>query len=384
MFIRLFSYFSFVVFNKARRQKILLLSFVGLALSSFSLLSLQSVMNGLQKGLIERSKSIEGEFFIKISNSEIQNDLIQQLKKEKISFQPELELELLIRNGKYFTPVILRGVKQHKSPLLIEKDQTGVVLGSDLGRKLKIYYGENLELILANYYDDFLGEVPKMGVLDVSDFLLSDVAEIDGSYAWVRLAWLQNLIRDRLVNRLRFFSENDESKVLAILEKYDANQAYLVSWKDQYASLNYALNLEKYVMFFLFSSMIFLIALTISSGFIIFYEKIKSEMVSLWIMGLSKKQIFRKIFLVNQLLNLIFCFVGIGLSTILLYYLKFYGPSFFPEYFVEAKLPVEFSLSNFIVAAALPFSVCTILNVASLKHFFRHQDIFLKSLRETY
>ena len=74
----LFKYFFFYIFKSKTRQKLLLLSIIGLVLSSFSLVIIQGVMGGLQKGLITKSKDVVGHGIIQLDN--IQNKLQNQIE----------------------------------------------------------------------------------------------------------------------------------------------------------------------------------------------------------------------------------------------------------------------------------------------------------------
>ena len=64
-FIRYF--FSYIVHAKTR-QRLLFIAVFGLFLSSLSLLIIQSTMNGLQRNLVTRSKSILGDHLFELKN----------------------------------------------------------------------------------------------------------------------------------------------------------------------------------------------------------------------------------------------------------------------------------------------------------------------------
>ena len=296
MINRFCKYFFHYIYHAKTRQRLLFLAIVGLFLSSFSLLVLQSCMGGLQSKLIDRSMAHTGAAAIKVKD--LDKEKIKELKKLLINYQlkpvVEYKLELLIRNNNFIAPVIVHGIDLNEEiPSFIKKSdiKKGIVLGYDLANKIQVYEDEAISLISPSHVNSFFGDIPRSVTHNVNGFLLSNVPEVDLYHAWVRLSSVQNLIRKRKINTIRLFEKMDYSDLRIELKELYGDSLELITWDEQNKTLVWALNLETMVMVFLFIAMTLLVSLSITSGLMIFLGKIKGDLASFWILGASKRDL---------------------------------------------------------------------------------------------
>ena len=94
-----FSYFFKYIFFAKTRQRLLFIAVVGLFISAFSLMVIQGIMGGLQRGLINRSKSVHGSHLIQFDSitNEPLDEIREILRKEGIPFYSELESEVMLK-----------------------------------------------------------------------------------------------------------------------------------------------------------------------------------------------------------------------------------------------------------------------------------------------
>lgn len=374
------SYFLNFIYHSKTRQRLLIIAVVGLFLSSFSLLVIQSIMGGLQSGLIKRSKNIHGNYIVKfygndVQYAEIQNNLIAQ----KIDFIPEYEIEVVLRNKNYVTPAIIRGVdfNQKVPPFLANKDYSGVILGADLGSKLNIYFDGQISILSPSHLDSMLGTIPNQVTGKVSDFFISELTEVDSFYAWTRLSLIRNLVRKKNANIFRVYSDIPPDSLDFLKKKYLS----IVTWEQKNASLVKALRLETTVMFFLFICMSFLVAVSIISGFLIFYSKVRNDMISFWVLGLPQNRLFDLLKSFNVILGVASSFLGIIFGLAFLLILDKTGLEFMPEVFVERKLPVNITLFGLLSSFFIPSSISVLFSYVSLGFFKRENPSMLKHIR---
>jgi lipoprotein-releasing system permease protein len=383
MKINFFRYFFFFIFRNKTRQKLIFLAVIGLLISSFSLTVLQGVMGGLQNGLVKRSQNLLGAGYIDVSNLEADERklLVTELDRLEVQFVPELELELMIQNDNFVAPVILHGFdfKKYVPHFLTDKDKTGLIAGSDLARHLRTFYGSKVILTSPAHVDFIFRELPRQASLLITDFFSSELPEIDGTHGWVRIEFLQNMIRKRSFNKFRIFDENLASTKL-VLKKLDLNTR-LISWEEQNATLVFALNLETKVMLFLFIGMSILVGICITSGFLIFYNKVKVDLASFWILGLSKNKLMSLIYSFGHFITLFFCLLGVGLGILFLYLLDTNQFILMPNNFVERNIPVKFEAIHILIALCVPYFVSAFFTHFTFKAFKRDNFSFLTQIK---
>ncbi len=324
-------------------------------------------MGGLQNGLMQRSKNVEGHSVVtfKKTHQDTVFKIWQYLKEKEIKAYPEYELELLIRHGNFISPVIIHGLPStYELPKFLEdRILKGTFLGADLAYKLQVDYNSNLKLISPSHINTLLGDIPRYVTTSVGDILYTNVPEIDVAHGWTRLSLVQNLTRERNLNRIRIYQHIDDWSLL----ESQLNQKFglaiqIKTWEQLHSSLVWALNLENTVMLSLFIGMSFLVAISITSGFMIFFDKIKVDLISFWILGSSFNRLRKMSKLFLHFLSASTCLLGIGFSLVVLLILKNYSGDIMPVVFVERGIPIHLSWSSIIVAFVIPYSIAIIFS----------------------
>jgi lipoprotein-releasing system permease protein len=386
-----FRYFLHYLFTSRQRQGVLFLAFLGLFLSSFSLIVIQGIMGGLQRGLLERSQKHEGLGVIRFfQHAELEEKLWSSLPSDFPRPTRELELELLIQYLNRLTPLHLHGVeeagKSVRPPFLKEREMSGVVLGAYVLQSLEAHAGAELQFISPYSSESLMGEIPRTLNEFVSDAIMTEVSELDLAHGWVRVSFLQNLIRQKIYNTWRFWSREDfQTTVGWIKSQVDAKSflatIQIATWEDEHQTLVWALGLETKVMLFLFASMSFLVAVSIASALFIFLEKVKIDLMSFWILGLSleKCERYTRSFIIC--LTMAVSAVGVVMGLLVLKIIESFGHAIMPDFFIEARLPVEITFSSLFLSFAIPFGVSLLLTYASLAQFKNLKGEFLRLIR---
>jgi len=347
-----------------------------------SLTVIQGVMHGLQKGLISRSKAIHGDFLVDVRDLSLdeQDELKKYMILEKIPFLAELETEVMIKKGNFAFPAKIHGVDETrlKIPFLEEKDFKGIVMGSELAHKLKVDLTDEVQLITPEISDSLMGEVPRFVTASLSDYLYTELPEVDEFEAWVRLPKIQNLLKRREYSHFRLFSSPSKIQ-LAKFKTYPSLS--ILSWEEMNSALVWSLNLETRVMLVLFGAMSFLVSIAITTGLMIFFDKIKKDLMSFWILGLDQSKIMKLCFSMVFIMSFITVIMGLGAGVGILEFLRTSGHRVMPDVFIERNFPVEVTLTSLLISFFIPFLISLFFSYLSFEQFKKENSNFLKIVR---
>jgi lipoprotein-releasing system permease protein len=369
-------YFFFYIVSAKNRQRLLILAVVGLFISSFALIVLQSTMGGLQNKLMERSKTVIGYATIFFKTAESDPRLIeleQILKKENLSYTREYEMELLLRYQAFITPITVHGIDQFGflPKFLVQDGKFEAMMPTELAYKVGVAPPENLQLISPSHVDDLLGEIPRSQTISIDKTFNSDVPEIDVGHLWVRLPLIQNLIQAKNINRIRIYTKTD----LVALGKLLPDWVQYKTWEDENKTLVWALNLESSVMIFLFAAMSLLVSLCISSGLLIFFNKIKTDLASFWILGASFEKINRSTKYFLHLMSFVSIISGVLGGLVFLWIFDHYAPEIMPDVFVDRKIPILITFKGLAIAFLVPYIISSVFVTFALSQFKREHNL---------
>lgn len=380
MFKTYLKYFFFFIISAKNRQRLLILAVVGLFISSFALIVLQSTMGGLQNKLMERSKAVIGRATI-LYKADTGDSKLKEIEKilteRKLLYTREYEIELLLRYQSYITPVIVHGIDLlGYIPPFLSKNKFEAMMPMELAYKVGVAPPETLELISPSHVDELLGDIPRAQSVRIDQTFSSDVPEIDMYHMWVRLPLIQNLIQSKMVNRLRIYSQDDFKSLKNRLPQ----GVRLMTWEDENRTLVWALNLEATVMVFLFAAMSLLVSLCISSGLLIFFNKVKTDLASFWILGASHEKINRSTKYFLHLMSFLSILCGVAAGLIFLSLFDHFAPEIMPDVFVDRKIPILITPKGLLVSFFVPYFISFFFVKYALAQFKREHD-FLSQVR---
>jgi len=380
-----FRYFFKYIFHAKTRQRLLFIAVTGLFLSTLSLLVIQGVMGGLQHGLISRSKSIHGHYILKKNplDDSFLRKIKDMLRENNIPFYSELEIEVMLKRRNFVAPAKIHGINLNDDlpPFIKEKDFKGLVFGSDLSSKLKAQYLDDVQVIAPGVYDSLMGEVPRFLNEELSDYLYTELMEVDEFEMWSRSEFVQNLIRQRNFNQIRIFGELSDELASDLKNLAAENEVIWQTWEEMNESLVWSLNLENKVMLFLFISMSLLVAISITSGLMIFYSKMTKDLMSFWILGMPQKNLVNLCFKFTVILSGITCFMGGFMGYLVLRILESYGHILMPDIFIERQIPVQLNFSEIAVSFFIPFGISLLFSYFSFAHFRKENQSFVSLIR---
>ena len=333
-------------------------------------------MGGLQNKLMERSKAVIGRATILFKVADNDPSLLALQKKlddQHIAYTREYEIELLLRYQTYITPVIVHGVDQKAFlPLFLSNEKNAeAIIPTELAYKVGVAPPESLQLISPSHVDGLFGDIPRSQTIKIDRTFSSDVPEIDLYHLWVRLPLIQNLIQGRTLNRIRIYSNTDFKALRSTMPSW----VQFKTWEDENRTLVWALNLESTVMVFLFAAMSLLVSLCISSGLLIFFNKIKTDLSSFWILGASFDKINRSTKYFLHLMSFLSIVSGVLVGLVFLYFFDHYAPEIMPDVFVDRKIPILITTRGLMVSFLVPYIISSVFVTFALNQFKREHNL---------
>lgn len=356
------------------------MALASLVISSFCLLSVQSVLKGLQTNRIERGKQTLGRYVIDYNQDTISlQKAVAFLDSNNLQYNLEYELEGLIRLEGYLAPVIFHGVFKETSNILPRAisswpTRDEIMLSPYLARKIYAGLEDQIKLISPAHTDTFFGELPRFKSLKLESFTDSMDPDIDEIHAWGHAYTSFSIAKSRRYNKIRIFNQMKpvlEKKVRAFFG------SDFSTWEELNQNLVYALALENNVVLFLFLATILLVTFSIISGLSIFYARVRNDFASFWILGMSMNQIKKYGGLNIAIITILAIIVGNILSFIILKLLVSFSPVIMPSMFVDRSLPVRFVASSFFFSFVIPSLITVIFTLFSNWRFFKDNGSFI-------
>ena len=145
-------------------------------------------------------------------------------------------------------------------------------------------------------------------------------------------------------------------------------------------NLVYALRLESTIMFFLFMSMTFLVSLCITSGLMIFFDKIKIDLMSFWILGTDKKKLKSSSWNFTAIMAFTSVIIGLVFGLIFLYSFDKFGVELLPDVFIDRKIPIHITFKGLALSFAIPCVLSLLFSYLTFRSSLE-DDSYVKLLR---
>ncbi len=341
-------------------------------------------MGGLQSGVVSRSKNVEGVAVLSLRTSLSRKELFKLellLERYSATFSKELEIELLLKKDGRVLPAIVHGVDaSYIPPFLEQKKISNFIVPYDFAYRLDLEEGESFSLISPAETIHSLAGIPRMSKGVVEKFFTTGVPEFDQINIWTRLHFLQNFLHIKHINKMRIYTCSNLEGLLKNISSQFPKSVMVQRWEDINRDLAWALKLESKMMLGLFLSVIFLVSISIISGQLLFWNKIKQDLVGMWLLGASSRQLFRAAFSSFFLLNLLATVMGLILSYGSLKLFALYGGNILPDIFIDRKIPVLIEPYSLLISFVLPTLIATFFCWYTLKILMKDTD-FLELIR---
>lgn len=237
------------------------------------------------------------------------------------------------------------GPKEPAEPVFAERHIVpGVIVGRELAHSLRVYLGDDVNLISPFGGIGPTGAIPKSKPFRVAGVFFSGMFEYDNKYTYISLAAAQKFFTmDGEVTGIELkVRDPDRSEVVVARIKTLVGPGYDVQdWKELNRSLFSALKIEKILMFVLLCFIILVAAFSIiANGTMLVIEKGR-EVAILKSMGASDRSVLGTFMLLGLFIGGIGTVSGIAVGVATCWALGRFGLPLDPDVYYITSLPVQ-------------------------------------------
>ncbi len=383
---------------KAKRENsfisiITLISIIGVMAGVMALIIVLSVMNGFRSDLLSKILGVNSHIMVLSLEGGFNNyrEIEPKLKtiKEVVAFTPFVYSQVMIKGSNSSSGAILTGIEPETATKVIDINRMikkgslkhikeriagmpGIVLGSELSKRLAAFLGDTVTLISPEGRLTPVGRVPNTKRYRVVGIFESGMYEYDSSMAYILLKEAQDFLDmgDRITGIEVRIKDPHRSDVVAKRIHSLVGYPFIVKdWKEMNKSLFSALKLEKMTMFVILTMIVLVGALNIISTLILMVTEKRRDIAILRAMGASAKNIMRIFVIQGLLVGIIGTIMGLMSGLGICYLLKRYKFISLPaDVYYISKLPVRVQLWDIIIVCVAAVIISFIATIYPARH----------------
>jgi len=336
-------------------------SMLGIALGVAALIIVLSVMNGFQKDVTGRMLSV-------ISHIEVfspdggplpdpQRTLTEaRANPEVIGAAPFIGAQALLARGDAMQGAMVRGIDPAQEPDVTDiaaqmKDTLlpkltpggfGILLGSDLARKLGVAEGDQVTLIAPSGQVTPAGVVPRLKQMTVLGTFSSGHYEYDSALALLHMEDAGRIFRLEGPTgiRLKLRDLNRAPQVTDQLVGTLSGHLLLLDWTRQNRTWFAAVQLEKRMMFIILTLIVAVAAFNLVSTLVMTVQDKRADIAILRTLGASPASIMRIFVVQGALVGVIGTLAGLALGLLIAFNIDVIVP-FLERLFHASFLPKD-------------------------------------------
>lgn len=230
----------------------------------------------------------------------------------------------------------------------------GVIVGAELARNLRLYVGDDVNLVSPLGGMSPAGPIPKARAFRVAAIFYSGMWEFDTKYAYITRPEAERFLdMQGEVSGLEIrVNDVDAAGAVAARVAQRLGPAYEVrDWREINRSLFSALKMEKVVMFIVLTFIVLVACFSIVTNLIMMVLEKGREIAALKALGTTSTAVLRVFVYAGLYIGVIGMLMGLleGISICL--YLARIGLPLDPEVYYIARLPVKMSSSDITIVA---------------------------------
>lgn len=222
----------------------------------------------------------------------------------------------------------------------------GILIGAELAKNLRLYVGDDVNLVAPLGGMSPAGPIPKSRPFRVAGIFYSGMYEYDTKFVYVRMQDAQRFLgfEDEVTGiEIKMKQVEAAPRVAEELQAGLGSRFRVQDWRQLNVSLFSALKLEKFVMFAVLTFIIIVAAFSIVTDLIMVVLAKTREIAALKTMGVGPWSALKIFFYAGFYIGIIGMLVGVLTGVGLCLFLSYVGLPLDPEVYYISELPVRMS-----------------------------------------
>jgi len=278
-------------------------------------------------------------------------DLEEELKK----------LDALLRDEQRRDPDSPRSGAKPKEVL------PGIIIGQELARALRLYLGDEVNVVAPLGALGPSGPMPKARAFRVAGIFYSGMYEYDMKFTYVALGTAQRFLNvDRAISGLEIKVQNVEAApavAARLRDKLHRPDLRVRDWQELNSQLFGALALEKLAMFVALGVAILVASFCIAGTLTLMVQEKGREVAILKAMGTSDRSIVGVFVVEGGLIGLFGAALGLFLGYMACFAAEHFGIRMNPEVYYIDRLPVHIDPTEFALTGIAAIAICLLVTI---------------------
>ena len=315
------------------------ISLVAVMLGVAALIVVMSVMNGFRAELFDKVVGLNGHAVIQGYGNRLENwrPILEEARRTPgvTSASALIEQPLMASHEGRVEAILLRGMPREdlvNNPTLevlsgsmaaLQPDRTNVAIGYRLAELLGVTVGGSITIISPQGRTTPFGTVPRIVDYEVAAIFEVGLYDFDKTFVIMPMEEAQNfLMMGDAVGMIEVDTVDADrvGEIMAPLAASVGNRAVVRDWRSMNSALFEALQVERVVMFVLFSIIILVAVFNILSSLIMLVRAKRRDIAILRTMGATRSGLLKVFMTVGVTIGVLGIAAGMLLADIFLFY----------------------------------------------------------------
>ncbi|MBI2608064.1 MAG: ABC transporter permease [Deltaproteobacteria bacterium] len=367
--------------HKGTLSFLTIISLLGVGIGVAALLIVLSIMSGFTKDLTQKLINSHSHIVIQKKNHEgflPNNDIFQKIKvlphikgiSSFVSSEMMISttyatlgtqlkaidpntIDTVIPFSNKLKPLSLKDKKKITlTDLEPHNEQPSLFLGSELAKRLRIFEGEEINIVSPFSSMGPLGAIPKTKKFKVTGVVETGIFEVDSEYSYIHLQEGQKFLENsKMIHGYEIQIENPlrTENTMILLKPFFSNDFKIEDWQIMHENLFYAFRLEKIAMFFILCFVLIIASFSMIATLFMLVAHKQKQISILQALGLPKKSVQRIFQIQGLLIGVSGTLVGLLLGSIVCLVIKYLKPFELPDIYYQTSIPVDINYTYYIL-----------------------------------